>query len=424
MAKRRVVIIGLDGVPYELIKEFSHTGLMPNMQDLISGSKFSRMSSSLPEVSSVAWSSIITGTNPAEHGIFGFTDFYPGSYKMRFPNFIDLKARPFWDTDGRESVIINVPSTYPVRPMKGAHISGFVSIDLERSVYPANLVSKLRDIDYRLDVNSEAAHKSMDLFLSDLDKTLEARVSAYRYFWEIFDWQIFMLVFTGTDRLMHFLWNAYEDKNHRHHEDFLGYFHKIDKVIGEIIDKMSKDDALIMLSDHGFEKLEQDVYLNYLLQKEGFLNFQEPDSPEFSKIDLSTKAFALDPSRIYLNFKGRYPAGGIGLSQKEKITEELTVLFGSLEIDGRKVINAVYRKEDIYSGSYMQDAPDLVLLANKGFNLKANIKSTKLTDKGIFTGKHSYENAFFCLKGDMSKGINLDDFNVTQVKNLINTALI
>ena len=90
---KRLIIIGLDGVPYSLIQKYTSIGLMPNLRQLIEESQFIRMQSSIPDVSSVAWSSIITGKNPGEHGIFGFTEIEPCSYQYRYPNFNDLKAR-------------------------------------------------------------------------------------------------------------------------------------------------------------------------------------------------------------------------------------------------------------------------------------------------------------------------------------------
>jgi len=92
MAKSaRTVIIGLDGVPFSMIKHFCETGIMPNTAALLSQGIFRKMHSSIPEVSSVAWSSMITGTNPGQHGIFGFMELAPGSYKMRFPNALFLQ---------------------------------------------------------------------------------------------------------------------------------------------------------------------------------------------------------------------------------------------------------------------------------------------------------------------------------------------
>jgi predicted AlkP superfamily phosphohydrolase/phosphomutase len=375
---------------------------MSGTKELITQGSFLKMSSSIPEVSCVAWSSIITGKNPGEHGIFGFTDLEPGNYKLKFPLYTDLKAKPFWETlEDKRSIIINVPATYPVREMNGVHISGFVSVDINKSVYPPALIPKLKQFDYRLDVDSEKAHESIDLFLEDLEETLQARIRTYRCLWENYDWDIFMLVFTGTDRLMHFLWDAYEDENHKYHGDFLKHFQKIDEVISEIRNRMSEEDVLIMLSDHGFEKLESDVYINYLLRKEGFLKFKNTELT-YENIDSTTKAFALDPARIYINLKGKYPQGCVEEHDREKVIEDLGELFTSLTVNGKKVIRKVYRKEEIYSGPYVKDGPDLILLAERGFNLKASPKAQNLTGKGIFTGKHSQDNAFLLLRENES----------------------
>jgi predicted AlkP superfamily phosphohydrolase/phosphomutase len=395
----RTVIVGLDGVPFGMLKEFAETGIIPNTAELISQAIFKKMQSSIPEVSSVAWSSMITGQNPGGHGIFGFMDLHPDSYRMKFPNFSDLKAPPFWDLWQGKSVIINVPSTYPVREMNGVLISGFVSIDFEKSIHPKTLISPLKDMDYRLDVDSQKAHSDMDAFLKDLDTSLEARIEAYRYLWETQDWQTFMLVFTATDRLMHFLWDAYEDKDHKYHNLFLEHFRKIDRAIGEINARLNDDDLLIMHSDHGFERLDKDIYISYLLAEEGFLQFKQDQDITLNNICYGTKAFALDPARIHLNFKGKYPCGSVDVADAEDILRQLENLFHSLKVDGRKVIRDVYRKEQIYSGRCLENAPDLILVGTEGFNLKASVKADKLADKAIFTGKHTQDTAFLIVKG-------------------------
>ena len=402
-----------------MLKNFAETGIMPNTHRLIAQSIFKKMHSSIPEVSSVAWSSLITGKNPGQHGIFGFTDLFPDSYKMRFPNFNDLKASPFWDQWQGKSIIINVPSTYPVRETNGVLISGFVSIDFEKSVYPKSLIPQLKDLDYRLDVDSQKAHSSMELFLADLDKTLEARIKAYRYLWQTQDWQTFMLVFTGTDRLMHFLWDAYEDKDHKYHNLFLEHFRKIDQAVGEIISRSADDDLLIMHSDHGFERLQNDVYLSYLLIQNGFLQFKQDQDIALNNICYGTKAFVLNPARIYLNLKGKFPCGTVEPADTKEVLRQLENLFHSLEIDGKKVIRDIYRKEQIYSGPYLENAPDMVLVGNEGFNLKANVKTERLVDRGIFTGKHTQDTAFLIIKGLPDKRRVPDIPAVSDVKGIV-----
>ncbi|MBD3264635.1 MAG: hypothetical protein GF375_06005 [Candidatus Omnitrophica bacterium] len=400
MTKPRTIIIGLDGVPFYLLKNLAQKNIMPNTSKLIKESRFNQMSSSIPEVSSVAWSSIITGCNPAEHGIFGFTDFPPNTYRLSFPNFSSLKKPAFWHKDKKKThIIINVPSTFPVKELNGVHISGFVSLDLQRSVWPKELIPKLKEFDYRLDVDSQKAHQSMGLFLADLDKTLDARIKTSQYLWEIYDWSIFMLVFTGTDRLMHFLWDSCIDENHKYHSQFLNHFRKIDRHIGEILSKKKPEDKLIMVSDHGFESLDKDVYINFLLKEKGFLTLKSKNRPNFSNIDFPTKAFSLDPARIYINMKGKYPQGSITGDDHNNIRGDLISLFEGLKIEGRKAIRDIYKKEDIYRGPYIESAPDLVLVADRGFNLKSSLSSQSLYSKGIFSGKHTQHDAFLLVNG-------------------------
>jgi len=419
MAKRTVVI-GLDGMPYRLIKDLAENGTMPNMKVLIEEGVFRQMESSIPEISSVAWSSIITGTNPGVHGIFGFTDLAPGTYRTVFPNFSTLKATPFWGREGAgRSVIINVPSTYPARKLDGVLIAGFVALDLEKATYPASLVPKLKAMDYRIDVDSQRAKESMSFFLKDLDRTLRARISAYRYLWGEEEWDTFMLVFTGTDRLAHFLWDAYEDESHTYHSAFLDHLRQIDEVIGEIVRGMADKDAIVLLSDHGFELLEKEVYVNVVLKQERFLRFNREPPTSLKDIGDDAKAFALDPARVYVNLKGKYPRGCVNPEDREAVLADLESIFDSLQIDGRRVIKRIYRKEEIYEGPFLERAPDLVLVANEGFNLRANIKATQLWGKDIRTGKHSQHDAFLLVKGEGAEEIVPEKPSVADVVSIM-----
>ncbi len=394
----RMVIIGLDGMPYRLIEDLAENGVMPHTKGIIGRGVFRQMASSIPEVSSVAWSSIITGTNPGRHGIFGFTDIPPGTYRLSFPCFSDLKALPFWNHEGNcRSVIINVPFTYPAASLNGVLIAGFVALDLTRATYPPSLVPKLNEMGYQIDVDANKAHKSLDLFLKDLDRTLQARIQSYRYLWDKEEWQTFMLVFTSTDRLAHFLWDAYEDRSHKYHAAFLDHLHQIDDVIGEIVHKMKDNDSLIVLSDHGFELSENDIYINFFLEQEGFLKFKKSPPQSLADIDYGTKAFALDPARIYINLEGKYPRGSIKPGDREIVIDELERSSQSLEVNGRKAVVQIHRKEEIYEGPYLDRAPDLVLLPGKGFDFKASLKAGRLFEKGVFTGKHTQKDAFLLI---------------------------
>ena len=135
----RACVIGLDGVPYGMIAELARRGVMSTMARLIDIGHLHQMKASLPEISAVSWTDFMTGTNSGTHGIFGFTDFKPQSYDIRFPNFLDVKAPTLWDklgAKGRRSIVINQPSTYPARKIEGVLISGFVALELAKAVWP------------------------------------------------------------------------------------------------------------------------------------------------------------------------------------------------------------------------------------------------------------------------------------------------
>jgi predicted AlkP superfamily phosphohydrolase/phosphomutase len=70
--KTKPVLIGLDGVPYDLIENLENKDIMPEAKKIIENGTFKKMESSISEISSVAWSSIITGKNPEEHSLFGY----------------------------------------------------------------------------------------------------------------------------------------------------------------------------------------------------------------------------------------------------------------------------------------------------------------------------------------------------------------
>jgi predicted AlkP superfamily phosphohydrolase/phosphomutase len=402
----RAVVVGLDGVPYTLLKDLRDKGHIPNMAAIFDRGYFGQMSVCIPEISSVSWSSFMTGTQSGEHGIFGFMDLERGSYKMFFPNFTQLKAPTLWDDlvrHGKRSVVINMPATYPARQIDGVLISGFVAIDINKAVYPPTLVPKLNEIGYKIDIDTMKARQDYDFLFHDLNQTLSARERAVELLWELVDWDLLIVVITGTDRLMHFLWDAYEDKTHPYHRSFLEYFGKVDRFVGKIYDRFhaleasrEKGTQFYMLSDHGCTKIETEVYLNRWLQEEGYLKFGNDNPESIQDIGPGSAAFALDPSRLYLNLKGKYPLGTIDLSDYERIRQELKDGMEKLTFaNGNKVVKRVYFKEELYQGPHADRGPDLVILSNPGYDLKGKVNSKSVFDRTNLAGMHSQNDAFF-----------------------------
>jgi len=401
---RKVVMLGLDGTPYTLLKDLVARGVMPNFTRLVDEARLMQMDSSIPEISSVAWTSTMTGCNPARHGIFGFTDFKPGTYDLTFPNFATVRTKVLWDVlgaAGKRSVIVNQPSTYPARELHGTLIAGFVAIDLKRAVHPPELVPRLESMGYRIDVDAAKARESMSAFVQDLFDTLRVR---QRLILELLDegrWDFFEAVVTGTDRLQHFLWNAYEDESHEYHGAFLDYYRAVDTLIGALVERLDANTPLVMMSDHGFTAIKKEVFLNHWLRENGYLDFTSETPQKLSDLTEGSRAFCLDPSRIYINTKGRFPNGCVGPAEVPALVDELAEKLAALTDPetGEPMVNRVYRRDEIYAGPLVTHAPDLVLVSPHGWDLKGSLKRQVLCDRGFFSGMHTQDDAFLFIRG-------------------------
>src|SRR5262249_13727367 len=147
-------------------------GVTPNLGRLLASGTAAPMRSSIPVISSVSWTGFMTGKNPGKHGVYGFTDLKPGTLTMFFPNFGNVRADTLWDVAGRagkRAIVMNIPNTYPARQLNGMLVSGFVAINLQRAVYPAELLPRLESAGYRIDVDYVNADQRPEAFFADLD---------------------------------------------------------------------------------------------------------------------------------------------------------------------------------------------------------------------------------------------------------------
>lgn len=420
--KKKVVVLGLDGVPCTLLKKFAAEGIMPNVAKLQQEGTLCSLTASIPEVSSTSWSTFMTGVNPGRHGIYGFMELHKDNYSWKFPNFHDLKSKTIWEIAGennKRSIVLNIPSTYPARPLHGMLVAGFVALDLRKATYPDTLYQYLQNIHYKLDVDISQAAKSMNNFTQDIISTFHKRVEAINYLYDNEDCDLFIAVITETDRLHHYLWEALENTTHPQHKFFLNFYQELDRFIGSFYQKIDPDTPFIMLSDHGFTSIKQEVYLNVYLQKRGYLKFTKSAPESFGEIDSASIAFVLDPSRVYIHLKDKFPRGKVSIDGYEDIRESIKSDLLSLQINGQNIIREVLGKEEIYDGSCYDDAPDLVILPYEGYDLKGSIKKNILFDKGSLTGGHTRENALLYINRPIKyENPNIVDVGATVLKLL------
>ena len=428
----KVAVLGLDGVPFSLLQDFFAKGIMPRLAETAKSGTFLRMETSLPCISSVAWTSFMTGKNPGDHGIFGFTDVWPDKLALRLPSFDDIRSTVIWNAlPGKASVVVNLPFTYPARPLKGILISGFVAPLFERSVYPESMIAWLKSRNYRIDVDAVKGRQDRRFLVRDLFETLKIHSEVMLTLMERENWDLFIGVITGTDRLHHFFFDAAQDPSHPLHKDFIDYYRMIDSFFSRFVEKCGKFARLIVLSDHGFTRLKTQVYLNHILKTMGYISFvkSEPVSPE--DIHPGSKAFAMDPSRIYLNSKERFSHGALNSKEAEmmrislkKELESLRLIdIGFLNSQGSdrpedRLFTRVLLKEDIFDGKCIAWAPDLVVIPRSGYDPKGalNVRAATMTD--IFTGMHTHDDAFLIVD-DPDIGKRLSQPRITDVFGLM-----
>ncbi len=415
----KVMVIGLDGVPASLLREYLKRGYMPKIRKILdSGYDLSRMDASVPDVSSTSWSSFMTGVNPGEHGIYGFMELQPGTYDLHLPNYGDVRAPALWDIIGQScngrsstlsekykgsfsdplrSVIMNIPQTYPAAPLNGVLTAGFVSPDLKKGTYPEACYDYLTSIGYIPDVDSTRALEDREAFLEEVFVALEKRALAFGHFCDSEEWDLFIGVVTETDRLHHFYFSDAIEPEHPLHDTFVSFYKKIDELVGTLYERfmvMTDGKGLFMtMSDHGFTEISHTVNLNAWLSRQGYLNKSE-SGQYFNRIGAGTKAFAMDPARIYLNLEGKYTRGFVKAQEKDALIEEIKKdLLALRSPEGKPVIKELHEGSRIYSGGSAGSAPELVAIAHDGFDLKATLQPDEVFGKGVFTGMHTRHDA-------------------------------
>jgi len=410
----RVAFFGIDGVPYSLIAD--NPDEFENLTALIDEGSGGAIDSIVPPESSACWPALTSGVNPGETGVYGFQDRENGSYDTYVPMRRDFQATRVWDrvhAEGRDATVMNVVTTFPPQRDVQRMVSGFLSPGLEKSAYPDDFRDYLRSIDWPMDTDASLGHEDKGTFIEDAHRTLDTRQEAFLHYIDQDDWDLFFGVFMATDRVNHFLFRDYEEDD-EYTEEFLEFYRKVDRYIGELREALADDVTMVVASDHGFTTLEHEVHFNEWLKQEGWLEFDDDDHSELGDISEDTKAYSLIPGRFYINLEGREPNGGVSEDAYEDVREDLKVKLEALEgPNGNKVADRVVTREDAFRGDHSDIAPDLVVIPNHGFDLKAGFKgSEEVFDVGPRNGMHSFDNATLIVDDDDARISDADLYDI------------
>ncbi len=197
----------------------------------------------------------------------------------------------------------------------------------------------------------------------------------------------FFVLFDTPDRVQHMLWRFRDPKHPGFSKDVppeLGQqvnalYRRCDETVGRVLERVDEDTLLIALSDHGFNSFRRSFHTNTWLWQNGLLAFKDGKKPStdikenFTGVDWSkTYAYALGLGGIYLNKKGRERDGILEEgAEAERVRNAITSGMAELvDTDtGAPGIRSVSRREEIYSGAYVGESPDLLINFHPGFRV-------------------------------------------------------
>jgi len=301
---------------------------------------------------------------------------------------IEFDAGPLKKVSGTARVYLN-----SVEPEFNMYLTS-IQIDPEDPVvdftYPGGYSKELVDemgLYYTLgmpeDTNALTDERISDeVFLEQVAQIEEEREKMFWYEYDRFDSGVFAFVFDTSDRVMHTFWD--EDVLAENADDELtinesvkAYYIDKDRVLGDVLDRIDNETALMVLSDHGFTGFKRAVSINTWLVENGYMSLtQKPDEKNsgelFEFVDWSnTRAYSLGFTNIYVNLKGREGKGIVEENEREKLVNEIIEKLEGLRdpATGKKVITRIYRREEIYKGEFVENAPDIVIGFSPGYRM-------------------------------------------------------
>jgi len=380
---------------------------------------------------------------------------------------------------GRQSVVLDVPFTYPPESIQGCIITGYGTPTTEGTVFTHP--PQLRDELIASCGSCEVATVSGRLELSDnyferWDHILASRACIASYLMSKKDWDFFMIVYGVTDNMQHTLWAFLEPQHPAYHSDegqhyrqrLFSYYAKVDDLAGELLARCDANTHVLVMSDHGFGSTRTSKYLSKLLLDEGLIRYKglpvlsRPTTwlmqrllnlyhstpflgnivrhlsgkqkmglkqvltrttllPTADNIDWD-HTFAFPGGyglQVYINRKDRFPRGTVSPGEEyEKLIGHITKRLLALTdpISGEPVIKAVYRAQDIYSGQFVDQAPDLIIEYTNVYR-PDQVGDSRPLNPGL-EGNHTMEGIFIA-HGPLLTGVPIKP----QITDLAPTAL-
>jgi len=374
----RICILGLDCAAPELLFGFDD---LPNIRRLMDGGVWGRLESVIPPITVPAWMCMSTSRDPGSLGVYGFRNRTDHSYSgLGITNSASIRDMAMWDhiaREGKRSIIIGVPPGYPPRKINGISVGCFLTPDTTKDVYthPPQVGDKIKELvgEYPVDVRGFRSDDK-EWLKTEIFEMSQKQWTVVKHFLKNETWDYFHFVDIGLDRVHHGFWN-FMDKDHLDYKPgnpYEGLIHEyyrwIDSQVGETLELLDNETLLLLVSDHGAQRLDGGFCVNEWLVSQGLLVLEEPpkEVTPFGKLKVNwgkTKVWSEGGyyARVFFNVQGREPNGTIPAADYEKFQDEMKAKFEALADDkGRPMKNLVFKPKELYK-TVKNVAPDLIV---------------------------------------------------------------
>ena len=463
----QTVLIGLDGATFTVLDALRQEGVMPCLGEFMASGVRAELRTVIPALTPPAWTSLVTGRSPGQHGIF---DFFrkesPQSHALRLVTSRDMVGgEPIWSLahrHGRRAIVLNFPVTFPAPHIDGYVVPGWMPWrQLRLGCHPVDLYDRLKKLP-----GFNPRELAMDMALEE--KALEGCAPD-----EYADWialhvrreqrwlqilerlldeadacELVAILFDGVDKLQHLLWRfvdpAYapllrSPEERRVREGCLDYYRQLDDILARIVHLAGPEATVIIASDHGFGPQVRTFFVNAWLAQRGYLAWASGNGPHPSEKQLlgigqiarhgylldwgRTQAYAPLPSGngIHIVRADDEHPGGVSAADYERLRDQIVAELRALRDpdSGDPVVAGVWKREEIFAGPCLELAPDLTLVLQDGGLISILASEVAVRPRPQPSGAHRPEGIFIARGPALRSGVRLAPLSILDIAPLI-----
>lgn len=404
MTSNRTIVIGIDGAHYELVGKWIKKGRLPNIEAVFEDGLTADLRSVLPPVTSPNWKAYATGKNPGKLGIYWWENIDVENRRVYYPSERKHSQTEYWErlADSYRVGVLGVPTTHPPQSIGEFYIAGAPDGENSGFAYPEKLEKHLVDeYGYRV-LRKNELRVDPDAAAEEILDLIDLRFTVAHDLFHEYDLEFMQATTFYINSLHHYLWDD---------EYTLQGWQQIDEHVGRF---MEEDINIVLMSDHGSTEIDTVFHINTWLEQEGYLELDTATaeyvyqlgidrdrilrlaswfgiqdlakrfSPEWllryipdSQGELSheSKTDNIDWEQSTAVASGQGPVYVIAESPTgDRIRRELKEKLAALEDPaGHPIATEVLTRDEVYNGSYIDEAPDLVVDQRPGVHIQGHI---------------------------------------------------